>query len=128
MRRTGFVLTLLAFPGVLLAQAPAATAPTVAVGLASDKNEIVDPQTSFTLEGDTKIYVGAKATAGAGDYTISYRKSGAVVLAKRIPVPSTPFRIWTWKTFRKGDAGDWTAVVTGPGGAEASTAFTVAFK
>jgi hypothetical protein len=142
MKKMTLLLALLALPGALLAQAPAAApdkkadaapaaapAPAgVSVGLAAEKNEIVKPETAFTINGDTKIYAGAKVTGAAGDYTLAFKKGDKVAYEKKIAVPSTPYRIWAWKTFRKGDAGDWTAVVTGPGGAVASTGFKVEVK
>jgi hypothetical protein len=142
MKKTTLLLALLALPGALLAQAPAApekmadaapaaeaAAPAgVSVGLAADKNEVVKPETAFTIDGDTKIYAGARVTGAAGDYTLSFKKGDKVAYEKKIAVPSTPYRVWTWKTFRKGDAGDWTAVLTGPGGAVGSTGFKVDVK
>jgi hypothetical protein len=136
MKKTTPFLALITLPGFLLAQTPAAApqkkadaAPAaVSVGLAADRNEIVNPETSFTFDGDTKLYMGAKVTGPAGDYTLAFKRGDAITYSKKFSVPSTPYRVWTWKTFRKGDAGDWTAVLTGPGESTASTSFKVAFK
>src|ERR1017187_8382526 len=98
-------LALFALPGALFAQSPTAApekkadaAPAaVSVGLAADKNEIVNPETSFTLDGDTKVYAGAKLTGAAGDYTLSFKKGDTIAYSKKFSVPSTPYRFWTWK-------------------------------
>jgi hypothetical protein len=137
MKNLTYVLALVLVPSALLAQAPAApekkgepapAAAALTVGLAAENNDIKDPQTSFTLEGDTKIYAGGKVIGAAGDYTLSFKKGDSIAYEKKISVPSTPYRVWTWKTFRKGDEGDWTAVLTGPDGVSSSADFKVAFK
>jgi hypothetical protein len=138
MKKLTYVLALVLVPSALLAQAPAApekkvepapaAAAALTVGLAAEDNDIKDPQTSFTLEGDTKIYAGGKVTGAPGDYTLAFRKGEKTAYEKKISVPSTPYRVWIWKTFRNGDAGDWTAVLTGPGGVSSSADFKVAFK
>lgn len=131
---------LLLLPSVLFAQTPAAekkaetAAPAksgaaVNVGLAAENNEVKDPKTSFSLEGDTKLFAGAKVAGAPGDYTIAFKKGDKTAYQRKLTVPSTPYRIWTSKTFRKGDAGDWTVVITGPDGAVvASTDFRVEIK
>jgi hypothetical protein len=95
--------------------------------LAIENREAKDPSSSFKVATGTKIYAWARIARGEiGKVTIVFRKGEQDVFTKELPVPSVPYRTSAYKTFRKGDAGDWTVVVHDATGRElALSAFTV---
>ncbi len=114
------------------AKSPASPAGTeVKVGLGIDKMELTGTADSFEIEPDVKIYAWARVKDVAPDskVTLAFKNGDKIAYSKEFTVPSTPYRIYAYKTFRKGDAGDWTVVVSGPDEKDlGSTAFKVAFK
>lgn len=97
------------------------------VGTAVEKYEIMGVDTRFTVPPETKIYAGAKVSGVENDNVyIVFFKGGVEASRVELKVPRTPYRTHAYKTMHKGDSGDWTARVLGPGGAVlASTDFRV---
>jgi hypothetical protein len=95
--------------------------------LAIENREAKDPSSSFKVAAGTKIYAWARIVNGEpGKVTIAFRKGDQDVFTQELSVASVPFRTNAYKTFRKGDAGDWTAVVRDASGKElALSAFKV---
>ncbi len=111
-------------------QAPGAAASQTELkaGLGVEKMELTGASDSFKIAPDTKIYGWArvKDVAAGSNVTIVFKQGDREAFKKEISVPSVPYRIYAYKTFRANDGGDWTAVVIGSGGKEiASTAFKV---
>ncbi len=103
----------------------------VKVGLGVDKLELTGAADSFEIAPDVKIYAWARVRDVAADskVTIAFKSGDKVAYSKEFTIPSTPYRIYAYKTFRKGDAGDWTIAVSGPDGKDlGSTAFKVTLK
>ncbi|MFI5197003.1 MAG: DUF2914 domain-containing protein [Thermoanaerobaculia bacterium] len=107
--------------------APAAPGAELKTCLAIENREAKDPSSSFKVAAGTKIYAWARIVRGeAGKVTIAFRKGDQDVFTQDLSVASVPFRTNAYKTFRKGDAGDWTAVVRDASGKElALSAFKV---
>ncbi len=122
--------------GALQTAAPAKSASSAAgsevkAGLGVEQLELTGAADSFEIAPDTKIYAWARVRDVAADskVTIAFKSGDKIAYSKEITVPSAPYRVFAYKTFRKGDAGDWTIVVSGPDGKEiGSTNFKVAFK
>ena len=144
MRRAPMILMLLIlsslFPMVRTDPASAAspdwqqTAPAAAssmevqVGLGIENLELTGASDSFKVAADTKIYGWArlKNVAPGSSIVMAFKKGEKEVYRKEVSVPSVPYRIHTYRTFRSGDSGDWTLVVSGADGKElASTPFKV---
>ncbi len=103
----------------------------IKAGLGVEKLELTGAADSFEIAPDTKIYAWARVRDVAADskVTLAFKSGDKVAFSKEITVPSTPYRIYAYKTFRKGDTGDWTIVVSGPDGKEiASSSFKVTLK
>jgi hypothetical protein len=103
----------------------------VKAGLGVEKLELTGAADTFEVAPDTKIYAWARVQGISPDsqVTIAFKSGDRIAYSKELTVPSTPFRIFAYKTFRKGDGGDWTAVVSGPDGKElGSTSFKVSIK
>ncbi len=112
------------------AAAPAASAKEKAgataelkVGTGVEKKEIAGAAESFKIAPDTKLYVWAKVTGVAkdGKVTLAFFKGGKEAFKKELSVAGSPWRLNAYKTFRAGDAGDWTAKALGGDGAELAT-------
>ena len=106
---------------------PAAPGAELKTCLAIENREARDPSSSFKVAAGTKIYAWTRIVrAETGKVTIAFRKGEQDVFTRELSVPSVPFRTNAYKTFRKGDAGDWTAVVRDASGKElALSAFKV---
>lgn len=123
-----------AAPKVVEKPAPDAAKPTPSAPgaelktcLAIENREAKDPSSSFKVAAGTKIYAWARIVKGEpGKVTVAFRKGDQDVFTQELPVASVPFRTNAYKTFRKGDAGDWTAIVRDASGKElALSAFKV---
>jgi hypothetical protein len=132
MRRP--LLAALLFPAMLMAQpasaskaapaaAPTATpaaAPTpirphaeLKTGTAVEKLEIAGETSDFKVAAGTRIYVWAKVM-GAADTTVTFVFSkGDKTSKQELKVPRSPYRTNAYKTFRKGDEGEWTVKLMG---------------
>lgn len=98
----------------------------VKVGTGVEKMEIQGESTSFKVPAGTKIYAWTKV-AGAADSTVTVVFSKGERSSKQeLKVPHSPYRTNAYRTFRAGDAGDWTVKVLSADGAELGKAdFTV---
>jgi hypothetical protein len=107
--------------------APAAPGAELKTCLAIENREAKDPSSSFKVAAGTKIYAWTRIVRGEiGKVTIAFRKGEQDVFTQELSVSSVSFRTNAYKTFRKGDAGDWTAVVRDASGKElALSAFKV---
>jgi len=128
MKKPGFLLLLA--PAVALAQ-PAESpkdATELKIGTGVENHEITGAATEFKVSADTKIYAWARVQGVAPGTGISivFKKGDKEIFKKDLPIPSTPYRVAVYKTFRKGDSGDWSGSVLGPDGKElASASFKV---
>ena len=109
------------------AAAPAAATAEAKVGTAVANHEIQGEAASFKIAPDTKLYTWVKVTGAADSkITVAYLKDGKEVSKVELSVPRSPYRTNSYKTFRAGDAGSWTASVRTADGAElAKVDFTV---
>lgn len=116
MRPTPFAALLL--PALLVAQpAPAPTAirphAELKTGTAVEKLEIVGETSDFKVAAGTRIYVWAKVL-GAADSTVTFVFSkGDRTSKQELKVPRSPYRTHAYRTFRKGDEGEWTVKLMG---------------
>ncbi len=108
------------------APAPAAEGLEVKLCLAIENKDPKDPATSFKVADGTKVYAWTRVTGEPGEVTIAFVKGDKDVWTFKLAVPSVPYRTNAYRTFHKGDAGDWKAVVRDSSGKElGSAAFTV---
>lgn len=115
-------------PSVQKASSAPASATEVKVGLGVENMDLSGASDAFKIAPDTKIYAWARVRgiAPGTSVTVAFSKGDKEVFRKEIPVPSVPYRIFSYRTFRSADAGDWKVVVAGADGKElASTAFKV---
>ena len=115
------LLSALFMPAMLMAQpAPTTTGPTairphaeLKTGTAVEKLEIVGETADFKVAADTRIYVWAKVM-GAADTTVTVVfTKGDKTSKQELKVPRSPYRTHAYRTFRKGDDGEWTVKVMG---------------
>ena len=107
------------FPAMLLAQ-PAPAAPTtirphaeMKTGTGVEKLEVVGEASEFKVAAGTRIYVWAKVL-GAADTTVTFVFSkGDRTSKQELKVPRSPYRTNAYRTFRKGDEGEWTVKLMG---------------
>lgn len=121
-----------AFAAPIPGEQQAATAPAsgteVKAGLGIEKLDLTGAADSFKIAPDTKIYAWVRVTRSAdvGNIAIGFSRGGKEVYSKQISVPSVPYRVFAFRTFRSGDAGDWKVSVAGADGKElAATTFKV---
>lgn len=98
------------------------------VGTGVESKEISGAATEFKIAPDTKLFAWAKVTGvpADGKVTLAFFKGDKEAFKKELTVGGSPWRVNAYKTFRAGDAGDWTAKLLGPDGAElAATGFKV---
>lgn len=109
-----FLVPLLAITALAAQDAPSAE---VKVGTGVEKMALQGEATEFKVAAGTKVYVWT-SVKGAADSTItvSFEKDGKVVSKQELKVARSPYRTWAYRTFRGGDAGKWTAKVTGADG------------
>ena len=119
MRRA--LLSAFFLPAMLMAQAtPTAVGPTairphaeLKTGTAVEKMEIVGETADFKVASGTRIYVWAKVI-GAADTTVTVVFTmGDKTSKQELKVPRSPYRTHAFRTFRKGDEGEWTVKVMG---------------
>jgi hypothetical protein len=121
MRPTLFAALLL--PSLLMAQStsirPHAELKT---GTAVEKLEITGEASEFKVAAGTRIYVWAKVM-GAADTTVTFTfTKGDKVSKQELKVPRSPYRTHAFRTFRKGDEGEWTVKLIGDQEAELGSA------
>jgi hypothetical protein len=125
MRRTLFTAFLL--PALLQAQStPIRPHAELKAGTAIEKMEIAGEAAEFKVPAGTKIYVWSKVI-GAADTTVTFVfNKGDNSSKQELKVPRSPYRTNAYRTFRKGDDGEWTVKLMGDQGAElGSTTFKV---
>ena len=119
MRRALF--TALFLPAMLMAQAtptlPGATAirphAELKTGTAVEKLEIVGETAEFKIAAGTRIFVWAKVM-GAADTSVTFVfTKGDKTSKQELKVPRSPYRTHAYRTFRKGDEGEWTVKLMG---------------
>ncbi len=105
-------------------QAAAAPATEAKVGLGVEKMELTGAADSFKVAPDTRIYGWArvKDVAPGSNVSIVFSKGDKEVYKREVTIPSVPYRINAYRTFRAGDAGDWRLSITGPDGKEIASA------
>lgn len=100
----------------------------IRIGAGISNHELTGAATDFKVPADTKIYAWARVRGvepGTG-VSIVFKKGDKEIFRQDLPIPSVPYRVHAYKTFRKGDSGDWSAAVLGPDGKElASASFKV---
>ncbi|HJV91208.1 MAG TPA: DUF2914 domain-containing protein [Holophagaceae bacterium] len=119
-----FLAPLIAITALVGQDAPSAE---VKVGTGVEKMALQGEAAEFKVATGTKIYVWT-SVKGAADSTItvSFEKDGKAATKQELKVARSPYRTWAYRTFRAGDAGKWTAKVTGADGkALGEAAFTV---
>ena len=110
------------------AAAAPASATEVKVGLGIENLDVTGASDSFNIAPDTKVYGWARVRDVAADSAVSiiFKKGDKEVYKKEVTIPSVPYRINAYRTFRSWDAGEWTLSIVGPGAKElASTTFKV---
>jgi hypothetical protein len=123
-------LLLLLVPAVALSQAAESpkAATEIQIGTGIENHELTGAASEFKVAADTKIYAWARIRGvepGTG-ISIVFKKVDKEIFRKDLPIPSVPYRVHAYKTFRTGDSGDWSATVLGPDGKElASASFKV---
>src|ERR1035438_6254772 len=112
MRRT--LLAAFLLPAMLMAQSTAIRPHAeLKTGTAVEKMEIVGEASEFKVAAGTRIYVWAKVM-GAADTTVSFVFSkGDKTSKQELKVPRSPYRTNAYRTFRKGDEGEWTVKLVG---------------
>ncbi len=130
MRTSALLLVVLVIASVGLMPVGAAAAPAteVKVGLGIEKLDVTGPSDTFKIAPDTKIYGWARVTDVAPNSSVSivFKKGDKEVYKKDVSIPSVPYRINAYRTFRSADSGDWILSIVGPDAKElASTTFKV---
>ncbi len=128
-------LLIVSFTEVAAANSPgqqagsgAAASTEVKAGLGIENLELTGASDSFKIAADTKIYGWSrvKDVSPGSSVVLAFKKGDKEIYRREVSVPSVPYRINAWRTFRAGDAGDWKLVVTGADGKElGSTSFKV---
>lgn len=121
MRRSLFAALLL--PSLLAAQStPIRPHAELKTGTSVEKMEIVGESSTFKVAAGTKIFVWAKVM-GAADTTVTFIFSkGDKTSKQELKVPRSPYRTNAFRTFRKGDEGEWTVKLMGDQDAELGSA------
>jgi hypothetical protein len=101
------------------AKQAAAPATELKAGLGLENMELTEAADSFKVAPDTRIYAWARVKGVApGSVTLAFKKGDKEVYRKEITIPSVPYRINAYRTFRAADGGDWKIVLTGADGKE----------
>ena len=112
MRRT--LLAAALFPAMLVAQSTAIRPHAeLKTGTAVEKMEVVGETSTFKVAAGSKVYAWAKVM-GAADTTVTFVFSNGTKTSKQeLKVPRSPYRTHAYRTFRKGDEGEWTVTLIG---------------
>lgn len=123
MRRSLFAALL--FPAVLMAQGtatPIRPHAELKTGTGVEKMEIQGEAAEFKVAAGTRIYAWAKVM-GAADTTVTFVfTKGDKTSKQELKVPRSPHRTFAYRTFRKGDEGEWTVKLMGDQDAVLGTA------
>jgi len=121
MRRT--LLTAILFPAMLMAQStPIRPHAELKTGTAVEKMEIVGEASEFKVAAGTRIYVWAKVMGAADTIVTAVFTKGDQTSRQELKVPRSPYRPYAYRTFRKGDEGEWTVRLVGDQEAELGSA------
>jgi hypothetical protein len=130
---SALIVVLLAVLIVLAAEpagAPASPGTEIQVCQSVENRTPVGAADNFKIAKGTKIYVWTRVrgVAPGAEVTIVFLKDGKAAYSQTFRPASLPWRTFAYKTFRAGDAGEWTAEVRGPDGKPLATAtFTAEF-
>jgi len=100
----------------------------IRTGSGIESRELTGASDSFQIAPDTRIYAVAhiRESGAVGIVKIVFKKAGKDVFSKELQAPSVPYRTNAFRTFRRGDDGDWSVALAGPDGKElASQSFKV---
>jgi len=112
MRRS--LLAVLLSPALLLAQATAIRPHAeLKTGTAVEKLEITGESSAFKVTAGTRIYVWAKVMGVADTAVTVIFSKGDKTSKQELKVPRSPYRTHAYRTFRKGDDGEWTVKLIG---------------
>jgi hypothetical protein len=105
---------------------PTAPAAALKVGLGVEKMEITGEAAAFKIAAGTKVFVWTKVSGCAdSNIFIAFTRGNKVFTKQELSVSRSPYRTHAYRTFRAGDAGEWTAKVLTVEGREIGT---VSFK
>lgn len=112
MRHSLFAALLI--PSLLVAQGtPIRPHAELKTGTAVEKMEIVGESSDFKVASGTRIFVWANVM-GAADTAVTFVFSkGDKTSKQELKVPRSPYRTHAYRTFRKGDDGEWTVKLIG---------------
>jgi hypothetical protein len=112
MRHSLFAALLM--PSLLMAQGtPIRPHAELKTGTAVEKMEIAGESSDFKVASGTRIFVWANVM-GAADTTVTFVFSkGDKTSKQELKVPRSPYRTHAYRTFRKGDDGEWTVKLIG---------------
>lgn len=109
----------IARPVFSLGAEPSAPAAELKVGLGIEKMELTGEAATFKVAPGTKIYVWTKVSGCADSkITIAFVTNGKTSTQQELNVPRSPYRTNAYRTFRKGDDGEWAAKLLGADGKE----------
>jgi Protein of unknown function (DUF2914) len=112
MRRS--LLALLLSPALLLAQSTAIRPHAeLKVGTAVEKLDVVGEASGFKIAPGTRLYVWAKVMGAAETTVTCVFSKGDKSSKQELKVPRSPYRTHAYRTFRKGDEGEWTVKLIG---------------
>ncbi len=123
-----FLACIVSVQFLVAAEPQAKTAPAsateVKVGLGIENLDVTGASDSFKVAPDTKIYGWArvKDVAAGSNVSIVFMKGDKEVYKKEVSIPSVPYRINAYRTFRSTDAGDWKLSIVGPDAKEVASA------
>lgn len=126
----------LALPAFVLAEEPAKPAEGAAaavtaemkVGTGIESKDVVGDASEFSVAPDTRLYAFARVTGAGpeGKVTLAFFRGSQEAYRRELTVSGSPWRLHVYRTFRRGDGGDWTAKALSADGAElASVPFKV---
>jgi hypothetical protein len=99
------------------------------IGTGVEKMEVVGEAASFSVAAGSKIYVWAKVMGAADTTVTAVFSKGDKTSKQELKVPRSPYRTNAYRTFRKGDEGEWTVKLIGAEAAELGSAtFKVEIK
>jgi len=123
MRRT--LLFALLSPALLVAQPgphPIRPHAELKIGTGVEKMEIQGEAAEFKVAAGSRVFVWAKVM-GAADTTVTFVfTKGDKTSKQELKVPRSPYRTFAYRTFRKGDEGEWTVKLMGDQAAELGVA------
>ena len=109
-----FLLAATLLPAMLTAQTtPIRPHAELKTGTAVEKMEIAGEAAGFKVAAGSRIYVWAKVMGAANTTATFVFTKGDKTSRQELKVPRSPYRTNAYRTFRKGDEGDWTVKLIG---------------